>query len=325
MRAIVAALGIFLASALVWPCVDATAQGRPDARRAREFHIEVNTLPGCFFAGCAQAVSSRNVAVTVAGKRVRSRVSQPPGGASKGSKGGLVHLLVAFAPGAGRPDDAELLTGLRQVLATGWLVSVSRSDGAFTPYAHETELRRDLLAGAAQKTDIGLDSIGSAIEKLRTQAGYRVLLVDLGGKSDERFVRWLNSVTQGLSPVYVSDGGKADMPYASSGEDADSVGGNAAADTAPKKERAFSDGVFHELKLASAISDAFADSRYEYDVRFRAAAGDDAQVKLTFLDPGTHLPYELHTELYTLEPGTVDGRPEKVRRDATRRLRTVEK
>ena len=51
----------------------------------------------------------------------------------------------------------------------------------------------------------------------------------------------------------------------------------------------------------------------------------DAPVKLTFLDPGTHLPYEFRTDLYVVEPRAVEGRPAGQRADATARLATVEK
>ena len=116
---------------------------------------------------------------------------------------------MGFAPGIKRPADTELLARLKRVLAVGWLVSACRADGTFTPYAHEGDLRRALAEPAeAAHADAGLDTIASAIEDLRAEPGYRVVVVDLGGKSDEKFVRWLASTADRLSPAYVSDGGK---------------------------------------------------------------------------------------------------------------------
>lgn len=326
----IAVVGLALAGTLTWVSAEARAQAPPkaSARLGQEYHIEVNTLPGCFFSGCAQAVGASNIRVTASGVRVPVRVRQPRRIKSGDSAATPVHLLVAFAPGVERPADAQLLANLQRALAAGWLVSICRADGTFTDYVHEPELRRALAEHAdAAKADAGLDTISSAIEDLRTEPGYRVVLVDLGGKSDDRFVRWLASQADRLSPIYVSDGGKAQMPYSPSAEEGYGGRANPLASAANKKERAYTDGVFHELKLAQAINHALADARYDYDVRFRTPATTDANapIKLTFLDPGTHLPYELRTDLYTVETREVNGTPTRRRADATARLMTVEK
>ncbi|HWE84470.1 MAG TPA: hypothetical protein VG267_05970 [Terracidiphilus sp.] len=326
MRARVAAARIALALLVVWPAAGTRvqAQPRPVARQGQEYHIEVNTLPGCFFFGCTQPVSAANIRVTAGGVRVPAQVAQPAGSGSTASAAVPVHVLVVFAPGTERPADAELLAKLKRVLAVGWMVSVCRIDGTFTAYAHEAQLRLDLAQRAdAAKADAGLDAVGSAIDGLRAQAGYRVLVADLGGKADDKFVRWLASAADRLSPVYVSDGGKAQMPGSESSGPGSSMLGSAT----DARERAYTDGVFHEFTLAEALRDALADRRYEYDVRFRApaAAAADAPIRLTFLDPGTHLPYELRTDLYTVETREAGGKAEKVRSDASSRLRTVEK
>lgn len=292
----------------------------------QEYHIEVNTLPGCFFYGCTVPVRAGNIRVTAGGVRVAVRVTQPQGNRAPAAV--PVHLLLAFAPGIKRPADAELLMELRRVLAAGWLVSACRADGTFTPYTHEADLRRALAErGEAPDEDAGLDAMAVAIEGLRAQPGYRVVLVDLGGRSDDKFVRWLVSEADRLSPVYVSDGGQAQMPNSSSAEEGYGGGANPFASAANKKQRGYAGGVFHELKLAEAIRHALADTRYDYDVRFRAPAtmAADAPVKLTFLDPGTHLPYELRTDLYVVERREVEGRPSRQRADGTARLTTVEK
>ncbi len=336
MRVTMAALRLVVAGLLACWCNQPWAQAAPkppvregnSARSGREYHIEVNTLPGCFFYGCTQSVRAGNIRVTAGGVRVPVGVTQPRGRGAAGSSAVPVHLLVGFAPGIKRPADTELLARLKRVLAVGWLVSACRADGTFTPYAHEGDLRRALAEPAeAAHADEGLDTIASAIEDLRAEPGYRVVVVDLGGKSDEKFVRWLASTADRLSPAYVSDGGKAQMPYSPSAEEGYGPGVNPFSSAAGKMERAYSDGVFHELKLAEAISHALADTRYDYDVRFRAPASmaADAPVKLTFLDPGTHLPYELRTDLYVVEPRAVEGRPAGQRADATARLATVEK
>lgn len=322
--------GVVLAGVLAWPRLEARAKVKPQppAPAAQEYHIEVNTLPGCFFSGCAQAVSGANVRVTAGNARVAVRVAQPPGSGESASAAVPVHLLVAFAPGTERPADAELLAKLKPVLAAGWLVSVCRADGSFTAYGGEAELRSELAQHAdAAKGDAGLDEVSGAIEELRAQPGYRVLLADMDGSSNDKFVRWLANTADRLSPIYVNDGGKAEMPSlpSSSGEyggGSDLLGGRK-----NQKERAYTDGVFHELTLAEAVRDVLADRRYEYDLRFHAPAGAaaDMPVKLTFLDPGTHLPYEIRTDLYTVETREVEGKPAKVRADATVRLKTVEK
>lgn len=236
-----------------------------------------------------------------------------------------VHLLVAFAPGIKRRQDTELMAKLKRVLAAGWLVSVCRADGTFPPYTHEVGERSGLAESSdAPIEDAGLDTIASAIDGLRAQPGYRVILVDLGGKSDENFVRWLASETDRLSPVYVSDGGSAQMPNSPS---TDEAGVNPFAGAANKMERSYRGGLFHELNLDEAIRHALADTRYEYDVSFRvpASLAVDAPIKLTFLDPATHLPYELRTDLYLVETRAGAGERAWQRTDATARLTTLEK
>lgn len=331
---------VALVFALVCTVASITTAARPQTKlkpparegssapSGREYHIEVNTLPGCFFYGCTQPVRAGNIRVTAGGVRVTARVAQPRGGGEAASGAVPVHLLVAFAPGIKRRQNKELMAKLKRVLAAGWLVSVCRADGTFTPYTHEVDLLR-ALAGhpAAPNADAGLDTIASAIDGLRAQPGYRVILVDLGGKSDERFVRWLASEADRLSPVYVSDGGRAQMPYSPSTDEAHVGGVNPFAGAANKMERAYSGGVFHELKLDEAISHALADTRYDYDVRFYvpASLAADVPIKLTFLDPGTHLPYELRTDLYLVETRAAAGEEAWQRTDATARLTTLEK
>lgn len=321
--------GIALAGLLLWPLAAGFAQTRPkpQARIGQEYHIEVNTLPGCFFYGCEQPVRAGNIRVTAGGVRVRVRVAQPPGRAMKGPAAVPAHLLVAFAPGIVRPSDAALLGKLRPVLAAGWLVSVCRADGTFTPYARAAELRRALAEHAdAPKQDAGLDTIESAIDGLRAEPGYRVVLVDMGGHPNDKFVRWLASATDKLSPVYVNDGGKPQMPYSPSSHEGNG-GVNPFAGAADKMERTYMDGVFHEMELNEAFRHALEDARFDYDIRFRApaAAAADVPVKLTFLDPGTHLPYELRTDLYTVQTQKPGGKTARQRADATARLTTVEK
>ena len=327
--AIAAALCLASGGVLVSCCGQAWTQIKPKAparagkpaRAGQEYHIEVNTLPGCFFYGCYQAVRAGNVRVTVAGVRVPVRVEQPAARATVGTAPVPAHLLVAFAPGTARVADAELLMKLKRVLAAGWLVSVCRTDGTFTPYAHAAGLRRALAEHDAEpNVDAGLDTIAAAIDDLRAETGYRVVLVDLGGRSDEKFVRWLASETDRLSPVYVSDGGQAQMPYAPA------AAANQFAGAADNMERSYTEGVFHELKLDDAIRHALNDARYDYDLRFLVPAGAaaDAPVKLTFLDPATHLPYEFRTDLYFVESRDADGKAYR-RGDATPRLKTVEK
>lgn len=327
---IVARTGIALAGLLIWSFAAGSAQTRPKApiRSGQEYHIEVNTLPGCFFYGCEQPVRAGNIRVTAGGVRVRVRVAQPPGRARKAPAVVAAHLLVAFAPGVARPADADLLMKLRRVLAAGWLVSVCRADGTFTPYARGAALRRALAEHAdAAKEDAGLDAIEAAIDGLRAEPGYRVVLVDMGGRADDKFVRWLASAADKLSPVYVNDGGKPQMPSSPSGQEGSGVGAGPFAGAAGKKERAYMDGVFHEMELNAAFRHALADARFDYDIRFRApaTAAADVPVKLTFLDPGTHLPYELRTDLYTVKMQKAGGRTARQRVDATVRLKTVEK
>ena len=300
------------------------------ARAAQEYHIEVNTLPGCFFYGCRVPVRAGNIRVTAGGVRVQVLVAQPPRRVSgaAATPGVPVHLLVAFSPGTARPTDAELLVKLRRVFAAGWLVSVCRADGTFTPYANLAQLTRTLAEHAdAPKADAGLDELENAIDALRAEPGYRVVMVDLGGRSDDKFVRWLASTADRLSPIYVSDGGRTQMPYSPSAEEEEDGHANPFAGAADKKERDYRDGVFHELELAEALNHAVADTRFDYDVRFRVpvSVSQDVPVKLTFLDPGTHLPFELRTDLYTVETREASGKPARLRSDATARLLTVER
>jgi hypothetical protein len=325
---------LLLTVVVVAPEAHAQARPKPPAREGnsapagQEYHIEVNTLPGCFFYGCTLPVRASNIRVTAGGVRVPVRVTQPESNPSAESAAVPVHLLVAFAPGIKRPADTELLARLKRVLAAGWLVSACRADGTFTGYAREAELRRALTEHAnAPDQDAGLDTIASNIESLRVQPGYRVVLVDLDGRSDDKFVRWLASETDRLSPVYVSDGGQAQMPYSPSAKEGYGGAASPFAGAANKMERSYTGGVFHELKLAEAIRHALADTRYDYDVRFHAPAAmaADAPVKLTFLDPGTHLPYEFRTELYVVETRDVRGKTARQRTDVTGRLTTVEK
>ncbi len=217
---------------------------------------------------------------------------------------------------------------LKRVLTAGWLVSVSREDGSFTRYAHEAKLRRELAVPTGPVQDAGVDAISQAIGELRTEPGYRVLLVDMGGRADDRFVRWISSEASGLSPVYVSDGGKTQVPTLTSEAEARGKESTSPGDAGSKKERMYSDGVFHEVELEPALRHVFADRRFEYDVRFRlpeSASSAEAPVKLTFLDPETHLPYELRTSLYSVETSTEGGVQSQARAAATERLIAVER
>src|ERR1039457_5095512 len=60
------------------------------------------------------------------------------------------HLLVVISPGVPRPKDAHLVENLKKVLAQGWLVSVNRSDGSFTPYSTGNSLAFALSASNSE-------------------------------------------------------------------------------------------------------------------------------------------------------------------------------
>jgi hypothetical protein len=127
------ALVLALMAAGIIPEARAQARPKPSAREGnsalagQEYHIEVNTLPGCFFYGCTLPVRAGNIRVTAGGVRVPVRVTQPRSDPTAASAVLPVHLLVAFAPGINRPSDTELLARLKRVLAAGWLVSACRA------------------------------------------------------------------------------------------------------------------------------------------------------------------------------------------------------
>lgn len=240
----VAVLAITLAGSL--GAVQPHAAAQP---AEQTFHIELNTLSGCYQYGCESLFSdfaAKDIIVLQNDHQYRAQLI--PGD----TPAFPAHLLVVFAPGAKRPSEASLAGKLKDPLSKGWLVSVAREDGTFTPYCNQNRLAQALAGASAASSGSATESrdLISAIATLDGFPGRRVLLVVSTRKTV--LPQWVSDVAAALAPVYVVDGGEQKKAYFWT----DAWSGGISAPMQNWKtvtKRVWNDGIMHEIKLSLAV------------------------------------------------------------------------
>ncbi|MGP8175312.1 MAG: hypothetical protein ACLP7O_12295 [Terracidiphilus sp.] len=282
--------------------------------KAQVYHIEVNTEENCLSAHCPQHLSASNFAVSQNGRQFPVRVSQPFKTSSAPASRFPTHLLVVFPPGAPRPKDARVVKSLNRVFSQGWLVSVNRSDGSFTPFSTTAMLAAELAAAPAAPLTARQQDLAaqSEIETLDKIPGRRLLLLDVGEAQRDPSQPWNSLVTKTDAQVYIVDGGKQVMVYYDQSWDAATRGPSPrGGDFVPKNVRFYIGGIFHEVKFSAAIKDVLADARYDYDLRFAIpdSQSDPAgPITLKLQNDKNFLPSEVKAVLYTVAKPSVNGR-----------------
>lgn len=292
--------------------VAATAPNAAPQSAAPTFHIELNTLPGCYRSGCNSLFSNfRDKDISVVRNGVTSPVLAEPGNQSSFP----THLLVVFAEGVERPGNAELAGMLKQPLGKNWLVSAARADGSFTRYCNKDTLDQALAEASAPLSDNRVEGFvpHRAIAELESFPGRRVLLfINAPGKA---LPNWVSEAAGELAPVYVVDGGDRRKAYYRTSdwgapldwETEVEPQNPASQEPAPQvcnwkmvKARLFENGIMHEVKLSSAMKDIAEDSRYDYDLSFSMPASDSGDAAV---------PSPIRVELTTRKIVTVSAFP----------------
>ena len=107
----------------------------PRPANSQTYYIELTARRECKTGDCPLHISDKSFSVSQNGREYPVRVSQPLNTSGAATSTFPTHLLVVFSPGALRSKDSNLVKRLNKVLSQGWLVSVNRSDGSFTPYS----------------------------------------------------------------------------------------------------------------------------------------------------------------------------------------------
>lgn len=315
-------LAALVVSAIALAGVASTAPAAPQSGE-QTFHIELNTLPGCYQSGCDSLFSNfgdKDITAFQNGRQYTVQLIR------RDKPDFPTHLLVVFAEGVKRPGNAELADRLNKPFSKGWLVSVARKDGSFTPYGSKETLAQALARTPATplNSTAGQRGLREAIETLEGFPGRRVLLVV--NAQDRALPPWVSDSAKTLAPVYVVDGGDRKKVYFGM-----STWGGTVAPLAENwktvTKRVFHEGVMHEVKLSSAMKDIVADSRYDYDLSFSmpASESDDPavpraiRVELTTRHMVTAsgyaiaIPDSLRAGLYTVANEGMDGSVEQAR------------
>jgi len=314
-------LPIFLV-VLSMPATCAT-QAPPDD--SQEYHIEVT---GNASAGCKtfpHQLSARNFSVSQNGHQYPFRVFQPLTTKETRGQGYPTHLLVAFSPNAKRPSDKDIVKSLRKSLSEGWLVSVSRTDGVFTPYSADAATLLSTLGAttsAAMSAPEAERSMESAATDLSWLPGRRLLLVVVAGTHDEPPFSWMNQQTKVLSSLYIGDGGVG-IDY--SPPVSDHVSGMQGTTTVTKV-RMYYNGAFHEVDFNDAVKDILCDAYFDYDLVFTIQASQlNAVQPITLTLHHATVLSSLKAEPYTIGRSTVDGASVILRNAVAQKLIVEEK
>ena len=281
----------------------------------RQYHIEV-TLP---LGLSATHMTERDFSVVQGGKSIPIRLRRFKNRSDVLRYGLPPHLLVAFLH-AKRPDDRLLLRMLRSPLMSGWLVSVQRVDGTFTSYC-ATAACIELSLAKANGSDPTSDSMNKAfqiaLDWLNIFAGRRVLITMPPHSSREEQMLSVEERILGLA--YIVDGGLVKLAESLGSYPGPSVPKYAHYDQYDMQCRA------HEKTLANAIRNAVADDRKYYDLQVDLRKSQDA------LEEGANLVIHgaagstVCADLYSIQPGTVDGEPVSLRHPESSNLAVSEK
>jgi len=294
------------------PALPQSSPTPPDPN-SQVYHIELSTLRDCLHGHCPSRFTDRNFAVSQNGHQYPVRVSLPFKANSADASGFPTNLLVVFPSGTQRPKDADLVRSLNRVLSEGWLVSVNRPDGSYTPYATADSLAAALAAApAAPLTASQTDQASqSEIETLESFPGRRLLLLVVDIPRGKPAPLCWSLAMKIHAQAYIVDGGMIKMVYYNESWGTGKANAPRGGDYLPKKVRYYNNGVFHEVTFSAAMKDMLKDARYDYDLQFAIpdSQSDTASpITLTLLKTKGLLPYGQKAKLYTVAERAADGR-----------------
>jgi hypothetical protein len=286
---------------------------------SQEYHIEVTGEAGRGCESLTHQLSEKNFAVSQNGHQYPIRVFQPLKTKATSGQGYPTHLLVVFPPNAKRPKDTNIVKSLRKALSEGWLVSVTRSDGGFTPYSTDAAKLLSALAATASapmSVPEAERSMQAATIDLSWLPGRRLLLV-VDGTHDEPSVSWMNQQMKLLSPVYICDGGVGVNWSPPNDAHVSGMQGTTTVIKVPMKYN----GAFHEVDLNGAVKDIICDAYFDYDLVFtiQGSRPKSAQPITLTLHHAAVLS-SLKAELYTTGMSRAHGASVAVRNPVAQKL-----
>ncbi len=282
----------------------------------QSYHIALNTLAACQppvdpqTPICHQKITSATIAVLSQGLSLPIQVIRASDVSELDVARMPTHLLVLFPRGRPRPSDAFILKQLDPVWSKGWLVSVTRSDRSITPYCSRDSLSAELAEASARPIpDKAADAaLSQAILTLGSQPGRRLLLVDIALARIKSTPLWASIATKLVDTVYVVDGGKfVSVPYAPTDLTESQAGINPGVWNANIRWRG--QGIFHEVRLRSAMKHMISDGRYDYDIQF-TAPNETTPLILRLPNQQNFLSSKIKAQLYTVaneaQPGSIN-------------------
>jgi len=292
------------------------------------YYIELNTLPACLLGSCPNRLTDRDVKLVANGHDFPVSVSQTDLASNGSGTDVPTHLLVVIPPGSKYPSNGALGRALAKALAHGWLVSVTRIDGSYTPYSSggPFESNRPSPTSTPLELDASRRAIHDAIVDLAQFAGERRLLIDGGDKAGSRGFQWESDAPSSIRPVYLVDGGVVKQVAK---EEIESTYRNPGMwDFQNVRQRNLSDQLSHEVSLKKAVKDMLLDSRYDYQFQCaipESEVSSDGTFSLE-IDARTNpklLPGTVTAEIYEVSVQEVNGRTVLSRLNLPQRVRIV--
>jgi hypothetical protein len=315
------AIVVFSLLTLLTPSLPVQSQ-QPQSANPAEYHIEAVVLaqwkPG------TRHLSDKAFTVEQDGREYPTRVSQPLPRSPANALDYPTHMMLIFPPDEPRPNYAAVVNSLRKTLSQGWLVSVTRSDGKFTPYCDSVAALSSALAASsttALSTQQAIWMGQDALIELENFPGRRVLLfsgkmdastgeLPLAYFGDEPKDRYL------IPQVYFLDGGEfkptpfypRDMttPHEIRWMSSTFASGSRT-DADGTMQRAYHLGTAHEKSLSQAVTDALRDAHNYYDLEFAVPVAQPPSTGPMTLTLHRRTETHLSAQLYTVSSRKVDS------------------
>lgn len=323
--AVLSLLGSFSSSSLCTGQTSAApAQVSSVLAKSQIYHIELDAERECQFGDCPLHISDKDLSVSQNGRQYPVRVSQPLNANQRAASSFPTHLLVIFSPGASRFKDSKLVKRLSKVLSHGWLVSVNRSDGSFTPYSNAATLADAMAAtsGVPLSAEQADRAARQAVATLEQFPGRRILVVDSVGAHSMTVPEPFGLDAKDFAKQYIVDGGEGGTEYRDESwggftRGPSPVGGS----LYTKRVRVVERAVAHEVKLSGAVKDALKDERYSFDLSFEIPASQaDPGSSITLTLPSGSGLYPEHSDLYTVTEQIEDGKTVAIRTTPPQKL-----
>jgi hypothetical protein len=322
LRAKVRTRALLLSSLLTYltPNLPAQAQ-QPQSPDPQQYHIEAVVLAQWKLG--AMRLPDKAFTVEQDGRQYPIRVSQPLHPKSASALDYPTHMLLVFPPDTPPLPSANILRSLRATLSHGWLVSITQSDGRFTPYCDSVATLSSALAASAASTLPAQQAtwLGrAAVVELENLPGRRVLM--FSGKMDDAVGILPGAYISGepkddylIPQVYFVDGGEfkpsphySDMTtpheirWMSSASDSGSR-----SDTDGTMQTVYHLGTAHEKTLPRAVKDALHDAHNYYDIQFTVPAPQLPSPGPITLTLHYRTTKQLDAVLYTVSSRTPDS------------------